>query len=365
MQGEARVLSARIDRSAPLPLGLFGEDEGAELGDAPLSALDGLPAWSSAPWPTQPPEAQLPAGTPAGSEAPEERLSPPVQEASMGDSAPVAPDSSSDGSAREERPALGAVVTCAPAATASLASEALGASANGRADEGSSWPNTPAWAAAGSPDEPTYAPSQLPVRGMDAANDCEGAASPAWHAADHSDGCAAWEGAAWGGAAANGSLQHADGAPAEAAAGLELLQSSRKGGPLCASAADGAHRASCRADQPPETPGSLLQQDRAPAGSGLMPSRSSDSLEAEGQASELGACPASAGCDPGEAQMGTAEKERERPGEQYWAAWVQLLQVGSLPRPDVLPRWHGQAMPGYVPFSVRMPLLQLCMHCCR
>lgn len=321
-----------MDRSAPLPLGLFGEEEGAELGDVPLPALDGLPAWSSAPWPTQLPEAQPPAGTPAGSEAHKERLSSPLQEAAAGAGAPAAADSSADG-AHEERPALEAVVTCAPAAAAPLVSEALGAPANGHVDEGS-WPNTPAWADAGSPDEPAVpacAPSQLAASTVDAANGWEGTTSPAWHAADHSDGFVAWEGVAWGGAIENGSMQHAEPAADEAAAGQEPLQPSSEDGPLFASAEAGAQRASGKTDLPQETPSSLAQPDSASAGSGHMPSRNNCSLEASEEASELGACSASAGGNPGEAQMGTAAVERERPGERYWAAWVQLLQVCSPP----------------------------------
>lgn len=353
------------DRSAQLPLGLFGVDESAELSDAPLPALDGLPAWSSAPWPTQLAEAQPPAGTPAGSEDRTERPSSPAQEAAVGAGAPAAADSAADDGAHEERPALGAVLTGAPAAAASLVSEALGAAADGRANEGS-WPNTPEWAAAGSPDEPavpTCAPSQMAASTVRAANGWEGATSPAWHAADPSDGFAAWEGAAWGGAAGNGSLQHAGAAAAEAAAGLEPLQPGTEGGPLFASAEAGAQRANCKADPPQQTPGSLVQQDSVSAGSGFSPSRSSGLLEASERVSEPGACSASVDLDSGNMQMGIAAAERERPGERYWAAWVQLLQVGSLPQPDVLPRWRGQAMSSYVPFSVLRPVLQLCMRC--
>ena len=356
----SHLLSARFDRSAPLPLGLFGEDEGAELSDAPLQALDGLPAWSSAPWPTQLPEAQLPAGTPAGSVAREERLSLPVQEAVVGASAPAAPDSWAYDSTPEERPALAAVVTCAPAAAESPVDGALRPVANDCTVEGS-WPNTPAWAASGSPDElavPTCAPSKLAASTENAVDGWEGAASPTWNAADHSDGFIAWEGAD-----GNGSLQHAGAAAAEAAAGLEPLQPGSKGGPLFASAAAGAHRASGEADQPQATPGSLAHLGNTPAGNGHMPPRSSGSLKASERASEPGARSASAGCDTSEAQVGTAEAEEERLGQQYWAAWVQLLQVGSLHEPDVLLCWHGQGMPWYTPYPAIKPVLQLCMGC--
>lgn len=45
----------RRRRSAPLSLGLFGEDEGSELADAPLPALDALLAWPTESWPAPPP----------------------------------------------------------------------------------------------------------------------------------------------------------------------------------------------------------------------------------------------------------------------------------------------------------------------
>ncbi|KAK9843674.1 hypothetical protein WJX81_001977 [Elliptochloris bilobata] len=66
----SQSLRACLARSAPLPLGLFGEDEGAELRDAPLPVLDGLPTWASAPWPNH-----LHTEGPAGDMAPEQRPS--------------------------------------------------------------------------------------------------------------------------------------------------------------------------------------------------------------------------------------------------------------------------------------------------
>ena len=325
---EARGLGACFARSAPLPLRLFGEEEGAELGNAPLPALDGLPAWSSAPWPTQPADAELmPAEVPAGNEGREEQLSSPVQEAAAGASTPAAAaDSSIDNSAHEKRPAFEAAVSCTPAAPAFVASSVLVAAANGHADDGS-WPDSPAWAAADSPSEPAVPaacwPSQPEASAVSAANGHEGTSSPAWHAADSPNGFAAWEGAACGGAAGNGSLQHHPAAAAEPAVGLKPLQMTSGAGRAPASAETDAQRASCKAGSLRETFGRLVQ-----SGSGHAP------LANDGAVQEASEASISVECGSGSLHMGTAA-ETERPGERYWGAWVLLLQVGASSMPDV------------------------------